>query len=733
VLYLSAEDEVSSLFKQLQNDSRPFKESIAVLGDLIFESETRELTFRSGVLKLFFSKVRMASFEDLKVALWKMEALSDIDSARREFSKLNGYSSIFKAFFTFPPSHDLAVPAWKLLTKGPEILDSIAKEIPDVLTRLNNQIDVNPNSVCSAFLSGIILILSGRFPSEKSHLNTAQRVITGFLRKKDPYSQKLAINCLIEAAAVDLSRPVILALGAKSAVEPFLKDPGTPQGFLSCLLLALLAASDISDTSDSGSEPTPLKAIDQVLKLFSSFSEKAVREVELTEHFVVFCVTILVAIRSLATNEENLKVLKERSIVSQVTTFFNRRKKDMQENSLSILKEVVKVVWTLAFDDECRIEFRETGMVGILQSLKGIKELQKEVDGALWTITGKRLSASSYSSYSGHIMLSYSSVQKERMAELGSYLKGLGFPIWLDLDHPEVGNLEGMTEVIEEAAAVIVGLSSSYKESQACRTEAEFAIRVQKDVLFVLAEDDFVPKGWLGTLIGERVCHNPWCHPAGFITGARGLVEELSAVSRVPFPEIYLPPSPSLPSSPTNQDHPLSPPLPPAPAARSPRRREKLEGVAAWGTEEVCDWLAANQMESLIPIFVREKIDGLGLLCWHRLDEGTFLGVWRDLGMEAGPAFRLKGLLKRLLEQEVREWGSEEVGQWLSWKGQGQGLEGLEGLEAAFAEGRWDGRVLLGLAEARRTPSFPFYCDQLGIHGPVLQLTLMSLLSEISP
>lgn len=66
--------------------------------------------------------------------------------------------------------------------------------------------------------------------------------------------------------------------------------------------------------------------------------------------------------------------------------------------------------------------------------------------------------------------------------------------------------LEKMAEAIEDSEVVIVGISSAYKDSQACRTEANYAYTLKKNIVFVQAEDGYRPKGWLGALLGMCVC-----------------------------------------------------------------------------------------------------------------------------------------------------------------------------------------------------------------------------------
>ena len=91
--------------------------------------------------------------------------------------------------------------------------------------------------------------------------------------------------------------------------------------------------------------------------------------------------------------------------------------------------------------------------------------------------------------------------------------------------------LERMSEAVEEASVLIIGLSSTYKESQTCRTEAEYAYRLKKEVIYVMAEDGYVPKGWLRAMLGNKLWFNPWGSKDGFEGGVQEVVKQIKKYS----------------------------------------------------------------------------------------------------------------------------------------------------------------------------------------------------------
>ena len=163
------------------------------------------------------------------------------------------------------------------------------------------------------------------------------------------------------------------------------------------------------------------------------------------------------------------------------------------------------------------------GMVAELKSftVSNNEEAQKAIEGALWNLEGKEkqiqinlaqqeeeakkvLTNQGQEPQKQHVMISYSWAQKDRMRQIGSHLKSLGYPVWLDIEQMEGSVLERMSEAVEQAAVLIIGLSTNYKESQACRTEAEYAYRLKKQVIFVMAEDGYTATGWLGAMLGNK-------------------------------------------------------------------------------------------------------------------------------------------------------------------------------------------------------------------------------------
>ena len=64
--------------------------------------------------------------------------------------------------------------------------------------------------------------------------------------------------------------------------------------------------------------------------------------------------------------------------------------------------------------------------------------------------------------------------------------------------------LEAMAMAVEEAFCVVTVISSGYKDSAACRTEAEYAYQLRKPIIPVKNED-YTATGWLGAVTGTKL------------------------------------------------------------------------------------------------------------------------------------------------------------------------------------------------------------------------------------
>ncbi|XP_072050787.1 uncharacterized protein [Amphiura filiformis] len=103
------------------------------------------------------------------------------------------------------------------------------------------------------------------------------------------------------------------------------------------------------------------------------------------------------------------------------------------------------------------------------------------------------------------VMISYQWDFKHIASEIRDDLVNNGYRVWMDVTHMRDDMLISMAEAVEKSEIILMFLSESYKNSQSCRTEAEYAYKLQKKVIPLLVQEDYKPDGWLGILQGMKL------------------------------------------------------------------------------------------------------------------------------------------------------------------------------------------------------------------------------------
>uniref|UniRef100_A0A7S0RZL4 ADP-ribosyl cyclase/cyclic ADP-ribose hydrolase n=1 Tax=Chlamydomonas leiostraca TaxID=1034604 RepID=A0A7S0RZL4_9CHLO len=219
----------------------------------------------------------------------------------------------------------------------------------------------------------------------------------------------------------------------------------------------------------------------------------------------------------------------------------------------------LSALWNLAFTEKSRKVIISTpGLVEAIRNILATTESSrtKEVaKGALWTLgleqdvkslhegTG-RMGASIVGGgdedgledeereSTQHVMLSYEWGCQQSVMLIKTELQKAGYRTWMDIDKMSGSTLEAMARAVEESAVVLVCVSKRYKESQACRTEAEYAFQQRKKIIPVLMERDYKPSGWLGALMGTRLYFS-MSDPRQIPAKMPGLIKELGDAGRL--------------------------------------------------------------------------------------------------------------------------------------------------------------------------------------------------------
>ena len=206
----------------------------------------------------------------------------------------------------------------------------------------------------------------------------------------------------------------------------------------------------------------------------------------------------------LAINDANKNILGQNGVIPVLISVIKTSNEDEEKASAT------RALWMLAFDNNNKEKVRqEEGAMDILHQLQQSKnsEVQKAAAGALWELEGKtaRQSSEKKESTGNHVMISYQWDSQEVLVEVKNRLQASGYRVWMDLEQMGGSTLEAMAKAVEDSSVVLICVSERYKESPNCRSEAEYAYQLRKDIIPLMMQGKYRGDGWLGMLVGTKL------------------------------------------------------------------------------------------------------------------------------------------------------------------------------------------------------------------------------------
>nr|XP_039252990.1 uncharacterized protein LOC120330192 [Styela clava] len=217
------------------------------------------------------------------------------------------------------------------------------------------------------------------------------------------------------------------------------------------------------------------------------------------------------AINKLASNDDNKKTIVDAGILPHLTELLDAKTASEEEHL-----EAVNCIWALAFHPENKEKIiEEDGLIDSIKSLRSRAEcsakLNKACSSALFVLNLEEpleeldVSGKNKQNVKKHLMLSYNWEVQQTILQLRDFLKQSGYEVWMDVDKMQDSILSAMADAVENAALIIVAMSDAYKNSNSCRTEAEYAYKRQVQILPLLLQPGYVADGWLGAMVGTKL------------------------------------------------------------------------------------------------------------------------------------------------------------------------------------------------------------------------------------
>ena len=281
----------------------------------------------------------------------------------------------------------------------------------------------------------------------------------------------------------------------------------------------------------------------------------------------------------LAINDANKNILGQNGVIPVLISVIKTSNEDEEKASAT------RALWMLAFDDNNKENVRqEEGAMDILHMLQQSEnpEVQKAAAGALWELEGKtaRQSSEKIESTGNHVMISYQWDSQEVLGEVKNRLQASGYRVWMDLEQMGGSTLEAMAKAVENSSAVLICVSERYKESPNCRSEAEYAYQLRKDIIPLMMQPKYRGDGWLGMLVGTKLWFD-FQSKHVLEQGVRKLIRELGGRGK----ELDVTDGPSEPAVRAVQADVLASPSSP--------------GVSTWTNKDVKQWLKEIGLEKV--------------------------------------------------------------------------------------------------------------------------------------
>ena len=346
--------------------------------------------------------------------------------------------------------------------------------------------------------------------------------------------------------------------GINNILKHYLVPPAKDKTQITALCAIALLLSDSPDSASLVDETDVIPKLLRTLKRALSDSK---------HRYLGFSVEELAeGLAALAVNDQNKEKIAANGAIDILV-------KMLQGNDEAEFGRAVDCLWALSFKDEIRMDILKNE-----NCMKGLEMLSKNesISSELRTRAGRALefvkvgqqqlgehvkSGDGSILDDGHIFISYQWTHQKVVLQIRQYLLDKGFKIWMDVDNMTNNTLEAMASGVEQAKLILICYSEHYKQSNMCRTEAEYVFRLGKPFIPINMEYRYFPTGWLGIIIGARlyVDFSLHKHPMNVVFGR--LDNEISSLTAKVESngDSTLPPSKQLQKSSHQHDEPQTP------------------------------------------------------------------------------------------------------------------------------------------------------------------------------
>ncbi|XP_041369843.1 uncharacterized protein LOC121383801 isoform X2 [Gigantopelta aegis] len=283
----------------------------------------------------------------------------------------------------------------------------------------------------------------------------------------------------------------------------------------------------------------------------------------------------------------------------------------LKSGSVVEKRPAIECLWELSFSKENRIIILANHEVmELLMSLgrSDNKMIAKAASSAYWVLQAeereRQLAEEGIKlekKPTGHIMISYAWSDLNKVIQIKEQLYKSNYDVWLNIDNVLGTTLQAVIEAIDKSSVFLMCMSNNYKQSQNCRTEAEYAFSIKKDIVAVVMERGYHAEGWLQTIKGDHLFFDlSGKYP--FETKMRQLIRELGARGKIRKEQQQPATTMAEATATTTAEATATDTTTAAEASTHARFQRPVADIGGhascsmWSSKDVLNWLAKNNM-----------------------------------------------------------------------------------------------------------------------------------------
>ncbi|CAF4998765.1 unnamed protein product, partial [Rotaria sp. Silwood1] len=145
------------------------------------------------------------------------------------------------------------------------------------------------------------------------------------------------------------------------------------------------------------------------------------------------------------------------------------------------------------------------------QEQKDVERIKKAANGVLWVLENEEKTLKNNNNEQRNkevydLMISYSWNDMDLAHKISDYLAAnKHYNVWIDRDKMHGSIIDSMASAVENSNTVLMCMSETYKRSENCKAEAEYARKRKRSIIPLMMREKYDPDGWLGFICGQKL------------------------------------------------------------------------------------------------------------------------------------------------------------------------------------------------------------------------------------